>query len=396
MESKKNILVFGSGSFFLKYKDKIEAEFHIVAFLDNNQDRIGSEFLNKEIVSPEKYDSYDFDYVIVASSFENEIAEQLINLGIGDGKIILLSHFINFSEARLVSHSSTSRLFHVPSGVNGENLSIVILSYNRTDMTIRLLASIEEKISGFCGQIVVFDNGSEQSELEKIKCYISNHSQNDILLIEASVNHGVAKGRNLATGYAEKDWLFFIDNDIYFIGNPLPMINSIIEKFNATYINLPLLNDDELSVYAYGGSVVINEENNAVSISSFSPYGASLVTINSIVNNAVVYGSFLFGGTAIYHKQNFIDTGKFDENMFIGFEDIEFSIRIMRRGVMVANAPVFYMVHEHTRKSDMEYNSIRYSSEIIKNSANYLQKKYGLNVYSDDVEKWLIERRSYD
>ncbi|WP_309265277.1 glycosyltransferase [Aeromonas salmonicida] len=389
MDSKKNILVFGSGSLFLKHKGKIEAEFNIVAFLDNNKDKIGGEIFNKKISSPENYASYNFDYILVASSFENEIVEQLIKLDVGVGKVILLSHFVNFSEARLVSHTGTFRLFHAPSGVNGHNLSIVILSYNRADMTIRLLASIEEKITGFRGQIVVFDNGSDKGELEKIKCHISNHSQNDIVLIEAGVNHGVAKGRNLATRHAEKDWLFFIDNDIYFIDDPLPMINSIIEKHNALYINLPLLNSDKSTVYAYGGAVVFDKVENVVGVSSFASYGASLLSVDSLLDNRVVFGTFLFGGTSVYHKKSFVDAGMFDENMFIGFEDIEFSIRLLLRGIKVANAPVFHMIHEHARAFDMEYNAVRYSSDIIRESAIYIRKKYGFNVYSDDVDKWL-------
>ncbi|HHQ4598829.1 TPA: glycosyltransferase family 2 protein [Aeromonas veronii] len=389
MGLKKNILVFGSGSLFLKHKEKIEAELNIVAFLDNNRGKIGTELFNKKIVSPECYGAYDFDYVMVASSFEVEIVEQLIKLGVRGEKIILLNQFINFGEAGILSNINTSSLFHAPSGSDGYNLSIVILSYNRADMTIRLLDSIEEKITGFRGQIVVFDNGSDKGELEKIKCHISNYSQNDIVLIEAGVNHGVAKGRNLATRHAEKDWLFFIDNDIYFIDDPLPMINSIIEKHNALYINLPLLNSDKSTVYAYGGAVVFDKVENVVGVSSFASYGASLLSVDSLLDNRVVFGTFLFGGTSVYHKKSFVDAGMFDENMFIGFEDIEFSIRLLLRGIKVANAPVFHMIHEHARAFDMEYNAVRYSSDIIRESAIYIRKKYGFNVYSDDVDKWL-------
>ena len=95
MGSKKNILVFGSGGLFLKHKEKIESEFNILTFLDNSPDKVGRELFNKKIERPELYKSYDFDYVMVASSFESEIVEQLINLGVDAKNIILLNRFFN-------------------------------------------------------------------------------------------------------------------------------------------------------------------------------------------------------------------------------------------------------------------------------------------------------------
>ncbi|MFM5833782.1 glycosyltransferase [Aeromonas caviae] len=394
MGSKKNILVFGSGSLFLKYKEKIEAEFNIVAFLDNDREKIGTDLFNKKIASPECYDVFDFDYVMVASSFEVEIVEQLITLGVCGEKIILLNQFINFSEAGILSHLNTSSLFHTPSGADGYNLSIVILSYNRADMTIRLLTSIEERIAGFRGQIVVFDNGSDKGELDKIKDCISDHPQYDILLIEAGVNHGVAKGRNLATRYAEKDWLFFIDNDIYFIDNPLPMINSVIEKHNALYINLPLLNSDKSTVYAYGGAVVFDDASEIVRIEAFVSGGSKKTNVEALINSRVMFSSFVYGGTSIYHKNSFITTGMFDETMFIGFEDVDFSIRLLQRGVKIANVPGFFMVHDHARGTDKKYNSVRYNNEIVRNSASIFFEKHKYGIYSGDVEQWLLNRNA--
>ena len=43
---------------------------------------------------------------------------------------------------------------------NGENLSIVVLSCNKSELTIRLLESIVVYLKDFKGEIIVFDNNS--------------------------------------------------------------------------------------------------------------------------------------------------------------------------------------------------------------------------------------------
>lgn len=362
--------------------------------MDNNHEKIGSEFCNKQIVSPEDYLQYDFDYILVASSFECEIIQQLMRLGVEVNKIITLNYFLNFKKASVLSHCNTSKLFYSAVGTNGCNLSIIILSYNRADMTIRLLKSIESKITNFSGQIIVFDNCSEPDQLTAIKDYISHSSGKRIILIEADTNYGVAKARNLATGYANKDWLFFIDNDIYFTDNPLPTINTIIENHNALYINLPLLNSDGINLYAYGGSVVYDDINNIVRIESFFSENSSKEYVEQIVNGRVFFGSFVFGGTSVYHKDSFISTGMFDDSMFIGFEDVDYSIRLLQRGIKIANAPIFCMIHDHADNTNKEYNNVRYSNEIIKKSASVFFEKHKCNIYSDNVEKWLSNRNA--
>lgn len=54
-------------------------------------------------------------------------------------------------------------------GINGENLTIAVLSMNRSALTIRLLKSIYQFLPDFGGKVLIGDNGSTQTELQILK-----------------------------------------------------------------------------------------------------------------------------------------------------------------------------------------------------------------------------------
>ncbi|POG22876.1 hypothetical protein C2855_13965 [Aeromonas bestiarum] len=388
--NKKDILVFGTGSLYKLNKKDLVDRFHIISFIDNNVRCNSNELDGVLIRRPEEIICLHYDLIVIASSFENEIYEQLLNLHVPTHKIVLLRSILKISQSEIISHSDSYGLFYKPTGINGENLAIVILSYGRVDMTLRLLTSIKDIIPDFSGEIILFDNGSKYEELITLQSYLDDFSINYKLILN-NENYGVAKGRNYAMQHVTKEWVFFVDNDIFFIDNPLHSIHQTIMRFQTPYINLPLLNGDGNTIYSFGGNVVIN--GNDVSVAPFIPGGCHKLIVENTMESKIVFGSFLFGGAAVYHVDSFISHGLFDEDMFIGFEDIIFSISLLKKGIRVANISDFYMIHDHARSSDEEYNSVRYDLKTIKNSADVALSKYGVRMYSDDVEAWLLQRK---
>lgn len=388
IESKKDILVFGTGSLYKLNRKELIDRFNIISFIDNNVSPESNELDGVVIRRPEEIICLSYDLIVIASSFENEIYSQLLSLNVPKHKIVLLRAIGKINQSKIMSHSDSHGLFYRPTGINGENLSIVILSYGRVDMTVRLLTSIKDKIPGFSGEIVLFDNGSKQDEIINLQSYLDHFPINHKLILN-NENYGVAKGRNYALQHVTKEWVFFVDNDIFFIKNPLFDISQTIVDFQTPYINLPLLNGDGNTIYSFGGNVVINGDD--VSVVPFIPGGCHKLIVENTIASEIVFGSFLFGGSAIYHVDSFISHGMFDEDMFIGFEDVVFSISLLKKGVRVANISDFYMIHDHARVSDEEYNKMRYDLKTIKSSADVAFSKYGIRMYSDDVEKWLLK-----
>lgn len=86
---KEKIIVHGTGGTakFYAEMDCNYEKFELIGFSDNNEQKWGTYFLDKPVYAPEQLYNMDFDVLIVASVFYEEIAQDLIQRGIPVSKI---------------------------------------------------------------------------------------------------------------------------------------------------------------------------------------------------------------------------------------------------------------------------------------------------------------------
>jgi glycosyltransferase involved in cell wall biosynthesis/GT2 family glycosyltransferase len=276
-------------------------------------------------------------------------------------------------------------------GVEGVNLTILFLSLDRSRLSIRLLDSIAEQMPGFAGEVLIADNGSQPDELQLIREACARHTFRSRIL-ELGKNYGVAGGRNRALHQVATDWVLSLDNDIYFVANPLRRIREDVAVLGCHFLNLPLLSVDGASVFAKGGHLYTSIEAGEVFIGGGSALRPGPTTPGS---PTPFLSTFLFGGASVFNRHTFDRLGGFDEQMFIGFEDIEFSIRLFREGLKIGNTVVEALIHDHARpdsETDRQYERNRFARDAIRSSAKYLERKHGFRVWSDAVDQWLHSR----
>lgn len=274
-------------------------------------------------------------------------------------------------------------------GFNAENVTVVVLSCNRGDATIKLINSIEEQCPDFEGKILIADNGSDAETIEKLKNKVQN-SRIDCKICEFGENLGVAKGRNEAVKNVETEWVMFLDNDIYFIKDIFKSIQKSIAKLGCKFINLPLRSYDGDYIYSYGGHLYIDDLGDSIHIGCGSTYMQNKIEGNLNLKDCLA--SFLFGGASVVNKECFLECGGFDEGMFVGFEDVDFSITLFQKGYKIGCCGELGLIHDHQKaesKSDLEYEKKRFSNKRIYESAMYFQKKRGFSVWSKTTEDWL-------
>jgi glycosyltransferase involved in cell wall biosynthesis len=277
-------------------------------------------------------------------------------------------------------------------GENGSNLTIVILSCNRALSTLKLMTSIEKNIPQFQGTVLVIDNGSFEEELNILKNEMSKFSFK-YELVELEKNYGVAGGRNKAIEHIRTDWFMNLDNDIYFTSNPLKKIQKDISELGCKFLNLPLLDESGKKIFVNGGNLFVQHIKGNIHIGCGSLYKQSECT--SFEEFDASLSTFLFGGASVINKQTFIECGMFDDNMFIGFEDVDFSITIFKKGYKIGNCGILSLVHDHKiphNTENIEYEKMRFSSEIIFESALYFEAKHGIKVWDEYTEIWLNEK----
>ena len=145
--------------------------------------------------------------------------------------------YISSASHRFIGTGTRNLLENI--GSNGYNLTIAVLMMNRSSLTIRLMDSIKKELPDFQGEFLIGDNGSTESELNTIKRYFKEMPFK-CRCVEFGANYGVAGGRNRLCREVRTDWIFLLDNDIYFIQNPLKKIQEDIATLGCHFMCIPL------------------------------------------------------------------------------------------------------------------------------------------------------------
>jgi len=294
----------------------------------------------------------------------------------------------------IINLKESSNINPTPSfSKTGSDLTIIILSFNRVNLTIRLLNSIFEYIPNYEGKILITDNGSNEEQIKELEKGLKKFPEGIINLVKYNKNHGVAGGRNRAVPLIETKWFLSLDNDIYLVDNPLSSIKECIDKLGVQFLNVPLLKPDHQTIDALGGNLWMEKYEDTFFISGTSTF--KQINKNEIDLKTPFLCNFLYGGASIMLKEAFLNEGGYESNMFIGFEDTELSLRLFKKSIKIGNTTDFCFVHDHQEpktSTDKEAEKARFSTLKIRESGEYFKRKHGLVVWTPGVDTWIKER----
>ena len=83
-----NILIYGTGSCADKFLENLDGDVNVLAFIDSDINKAGDIKNQKQIISINDINKYNYDYIIIASSYIEEIKLNLIKNNIIEEKII--------------------------------------------------------------------------------------------------------------------------------------------------------------------------------------------------------------------------------------------------------------------------------------------------------------------
>lgn len=104
-------------------------------------------------------------------------------------------------------------------------VSIVLLSYNKRDLTAECLMTIFKHVPDKEAEVIVVDNASSDDSVEYIKKHFPK-----VNVIENTRNAGFAGGCNLGAKHAKGEYILFLNNDAKLSDNPLPTMLDVFEK----------------------------------------------------------------------------------------------------------------------------------------------------------------------
>lgn len=258
--------------------------------------------------------------------------------------------------------------------ISRKDLQVCILFHNKVEQTIEAIKSINDSHVS----ILVLNNNSSKRQLQTLKEYSLNKPE--IKIYNSDSNLGVSRGRNFLIEKSKAPWILFIDNDITV---------KTIRWFDI--IQKEIQNDPTIEVFI---PILFNKHENRYS----RPVKFDIKD-NELIYRTIQskYTNNFPGGASFISKKFFNRIGKYNEDMFVGFEDFEMALRSLFNGVPIKAKLInsIELIHDHRHSVDKDTKEsvkIRYDYKEILNSHRIITDLYGVNIDSN-FKPWLEEQK---
>lgn len=121
------IIIFGTGRRYQKLKDSLRKDIEVVSFLDNNPMKWGDMIEGISVICPEEIVHYTYDLVFLMSTYQKEMREQLLQIGVPGNKIIGDDQI-----ERVCVSNPAKRFGNFPETSDGENVLLFTHALNST------------------------------------------------------------------------------------------------------------------------------------------------------------------------------------------------------------------------------------------------------------------------
>jgi GT2 family glycosyltransferase len=218
------------------------------------------------------------------------------------------------------------------------DLSIIIVSYNTRDLTLRCINSLKDDRFTFKKEVIVVDNGSTDGSYEELK-----KLGKGIKLIRNKANLGYAKANNQGIELASGNYILLLNSDTVVKKKACEEMVRFAKKTpDAGVIGCSLINSDgsiQASCYRFPTLLLALKQywlGESGLLDKFAPKGNNPVEVDIVVGAA-----FLITPAAIKR------VGFLDERYFMFYEDFDYCRRLKRAGLKVYYLPSAGVVHSH-------------------------------------------------
>lgn len=215
-------------------------------------------------------------------------------------------------------------------------LSVVVINYERPDMTARCLTAVASALGavGVAGEVIVVDNGSRDGSAEWLRGFAPWATVVPLVTngpLPAALNRGVAT--------ASGDWILTLNNDVI-------LDDAAVREALAVAGTGPTVGCVALEMRFASRPAVINSAGIAVDRLGI-PFDVGIGEAAPLEPDdpREVFGAC--GGAALYRREMLVEVGGFDESLIFGFEDVDLSWRTQMRGWTTMLAPRAVAFHAH-------------------------------------------------
>lgn len=244
--------------------------------------------------------------------------------------------------------------FHVPH--SAFDLSVVIVSWNTRELTLRCLAALGASVGGLRLETIVVDNGSTDGTTEAIRAQFR-----EVRLIESGRNLGFAGGNNAGIARATGRFLCLLNPDTEARPGALAALVAFLEAHAAVGAVGPRLLNADGSEQAVG----FRFPTLAQVFLDFFPFGGRFA--DSGLNGRYPHSprdrpfpiDFPLGACIVARREAVEATGPLDEGYFMYSEEVDWCRRMQAVGWPIWCVPTAEIVH-HSGQSVVQRSARMY------------------------------------
>lgn len=257
-------------------------------------------------------------------------------------------------------------------------VSVIILNYNTTLLTIDCIRSIKEKTT-IQYEIILVDNNSSDRTIENIKT-----SFPEITYVQSNINLGFSKGVNLGIGYSKYPFVLLLNSDTLLINSAIdlsyekmtlnPEIGALTSKILLPNGGIQYCSVESPKFFPYiFGSLFLNK--------LFHYKSKYIFEIENDIEHFTdeIHGTFFFFRRDILHS---LEENKLFDGFFMYVEDHYWSWQIKNIGYKILYYPNPKILHLDNSFYLKVSNERKISN--LKNYFFYIKKSKGcffLNIY---------------
>tara|TARA_Y200000002_G_scaffold355301_1_gene336152 strand:+ start:62 stop:964 length:903 start_codon:yes stop_codon:yes gene_type:complete len=217
-------------------------------------------------------------------------------------------------------------------------IAIIIVNWKKYDLTLKCIESIlNSSFKNF--KIILIDNEYQKSMSDQLK------KSKKIHLIRNEKNEGFARANNQGIKYSIKngfDYMLLLNNDTLIKNDLMDSLIKQSNTLNQKIIQPLILNYDGTKIWNAGGTI-----NYFLGTFQTLKKGERFKNFKSNRN----YTDWFTGCCVLIKSEIFNDIGFFDDRFFAYYEDIDFSIRLKKRGYSIAMMNDSYLQHFESASS---------------------------------------------
>lgn len=222
-------------------------------------------------------------------------------------------------------------------------LSFITINYNGIKDTIELIESIHSTIKSVHYEIIVVDNASQHEEGKLLK-----EKYPDITVIQSKKNTGFSGGNNLGIKAAKGNYLFFINNDTYFVDDQIIHLIHRVNLSNTTGGVSPKIKfADPPQNIQYAGFTELSPitlRNNTIGLGE----------ADSPIYNQAKPTPYLHGAAMMIKREVIETVGLMPEIYFLYYEELDWSSRMNRKGYELWYEPLCTIYHKESQSTGKE------------------------------------------